>query len=270
MTETSDNGSSTTVLVQRRSGVATVTINRPERRNALTTAVKDALRDALSEVSADVSVRAVVLTGAGGHFCAGQDLAEHAVVLESDTDRAFATVAQHYAPIVSALATMPKPVVAAVEGICVGAGLGFALACDLRVVSRAATLSTAFSSIGLTCDSGLAHSLPRAIGEARARELVLLAEPFSGERAHALGLVTRLAEPSAALSLATDLAVLLAAGPTSAYAESKRLLAESCSRTLDATLRDEAAAQRRAGATNDHRAAVRAFLGKRKPEFIGA
>src|SRR5882757_10901624 len=123
------------VLVDRIGPVATVTINRPDRRNALDTATKVALREALVEVGADSTVRAVVLTGAGSAFCVGQDLAEHAEVLSTDAAKAFETVDEHYRPIVVALTTMPKPVVAAVNGACVGAGLGLALACDLRVFS---------------------------------------------------------------------------------------------------------------------------------------
>lgn len=257
------------VVIERADALATVTINRPDRRNALTKSVKVALRNALNTVADDDTVRAVILTGAGGHFCAGQDLAEHATALQEDPDHAFDTVDEDYSPIVTALATMAKPVVAAVEGNCVGAGLGFALACDLRVVSTAASLATAFSSIGLTCDSGLSHTLVRAIGEARARELVLLADPLTGEHAHALGLVTRPAEPGRALETARALASHLAAGPTRAYAESKRLLAESYHRSLATNLGEEALAQKRAGSTTDHRGAVDAFLAKVKPTFSG-
>lgn len=258
------------VTVEHAGAVAIVTINRPDRRNALTRPVKEALRDALAAVACDDTVRAVVLTGAGAHFCAGQDLGEHATALNDDPDHAFDTVAQHYSPIVTSLATMPKPVIAAVEGTCVGAGLGFALACDLRIVSTGATFGTAFSSIGLTCDSGLAHTLSRAIGDARARELVLLAEPFTCEQAQSLGLVTRSVEPGQALDTAVALASKLAAGPTRAYAESKRLLAESHLHSLQDNLTAEALAQNRAGATADHRAAVTAFLAKEKPVFTGA
>ena len=257
------------VLVERRDALATVTINRPERRNSLTTAAKDALRDALAQVAADASVRAVVLTGAGEHFCAGQDLKEHAEALEGGADGAFATVAEHYAPIVRSLATMPKPVVAAVEGNCVGAGLGLALACDLRVLASNATLATAFSSIGLTCDSGLSHTLPRAVGEARARRLVLLGEAFTAEQAVAWGIDADLVDPGAALGAATALAERLAAGPTAAYAESKRLIADAFGRGLDATLAAEAEAQARAGSTEDHAVAVTAFLSKQRPAFAG-
>jgi 2-(1,2-epoxy-1,2-dihydrophenyl)acetyl-CoA isomerase len=263
-THTSDE-----VLVEHTGAVATVTINRPDRRNALTAPVKDALRDALAVVAGDDAVRAVILTGAGGHFCAGQDLTEHAAALRDDPDHAFDTVAQHYSPIVTSLATMAKPVIAAVEGVCVGAGLGFALACDLRIVSTAATLATAFSSIGLTCDSGLSHTLPRAVGEARARELILLAEPLTFDHAQALGLVTRPAEPGHALETAVALATRLAAGPTAAYGESKQLLAGSHHRPLATNLAEEARAQARAGATADHRGAVTAFLSKEKAVFAG-
>lgn len=258
------------VLVERHDAVATVTINRPERRNSLNAETKAALRDALAEIAADHSARAVVLAGGGGHFCAGQDLKEHADALAAGgADCAFATVDEHYAPIVRTLATMPKPVVAAVEGSCVGAGLGLALACDLRVIASDATLATAFSSIGLTCDSGLAHTLPRAVGEARARRLILLAEPFTPRQAVDWGIDAELCEPGEALAAAARLAARLAAGPTAAYAETKRLLADGATRSLAETLAAEAAAQTRAGATDDHVAAVTAFLGKERPVFAG-
>lgn len=267
---TTPTSESVDVTVEHTDAVAVVTINRPDRRNALTGPVKEALRDALAAVAADETVRAVILTGAGAHFCAGQDLAEHATALREDPDHAFDTIELHYSPIVTSLATMAKPVIAAVEGVCVGAGLGFALACDLRIVSTGATLATAFSSIGLTCDSGLSHTLPRAIGDAKARELILLAEPLTCEHAQTLGLVTRQVEPGQALDTAMALASRLAAGPTSAFALSKRLLAQSHLRPLDDNLAAEALAQRYAGSTTDHHVAVTAFLSKEKPAFTGA
>lgn len=258
------------VVTTRAGALVTISINRPERRNAVDPAVKAALRDSVEAVATDDSVRAVILTGEGGHFCAGQDLKEHARALaDHGAEAAFATVLDDYAPVVRALATMPKPVVAAIEGTCVGAGLGLALACDLRVVARSASFGTAFSAIGLTCDSGLAHTLPRAVGEARARELVLLAEPFSAEQADAWGLVTRLTEPGEARSVAEEMAGRLATGPTAAYAESKRLLAATWSRGLEETMRAEADAQMRAGSTDDHQQAVTSFLAKEKPVFSG-
>ncbi len=257
------------VIVDRADAVATVTLNRPDRRNALTRELKEALAAALDEVAADTDVRAVVLTGSGPAFCVGQDLGEHAAALEHDPATAFETVALHYSPIVTALATMPKPVVAAVNGTCVGAGLGFALACDLRVFAAGATLGTAFSAIGLTCDSGLASTLPRAVGEARARELVLLGRNFTPEEAAPWGIGGEVVPADDVLTAATKTAARLAAGPTLAYAESKRLLAAGLDRSLADTLGEEAVAQARLGLTRDHVGAVNAFLARERPMFVG-
>lgn len=257
------------VLLERRDAVATITINRPERRNSLTAEAKQALRDRLAEVAGDASVRAVVLTGAGGHFCVGQDLAEHAETLERDAAHAFDTVADEYTPVIEALAGMPKPVIAAVEGSCVGAGLAMALACDLLVLSDQARLATAFAGIGLTFDSGLSHTLPRAVGDSRARRLVLLGEPFSAADAVAWGVAATVTSGGEALKTADAIATQLATGPTAAYAESKRLLADTWDRTLADTLVAEGRAQARLGLTDDHAGAVRAFLAKQQPTFSG-
>jgi 2-(1,2-epoxy-1,2-dihydrophenyl)acetyl-CoA isomerase len=257
------------VLVEREQAVATVTLNRPDSHNALTVEAKQALVAALEEVAADADVRAVILTGAGRSFCVGQDLGEHAAALDADPATAFDTVALHYSPIVTALATMPKPVVAAVNGTCVGAGLGFALACDLRVFAAGATLGTAFSAIGLTCDSGLASTLPRAVGEARARELVLLGRNFTPEEAVPWGITGEIVPAEEVLVTATKTAVRLAAGPTVAYAESKRLLAVGLDRSLADTLGEEAVGQARCGLTHDHADAVAAFLNRERPTFRG-
>jgi 2-(1,2-epoxy-1,2-dihydrophenyl)acetyl-CoA isomerase len=257
------------VLVERDGAVATVTINRPDRRNALDTATKVALRDALVEVAADATVRAVVLTGAGSAFCVGQDLAEHAAALKTDAATAFDTVDEHYSPIVVALATMPKPVIAAVSGACVGAGLGLALACDLRVLSSAAKFGTAFTAIGLTCDSGLSASLVRAVGQSRASELVLLGEAFGTDQALAWGISGTVADPDDVLAQAQGLAQRLAAGPTLAYAESKALLGAASSCSLRDALTAESAAQHRLGLTSDHQGAVTGFLAKERPTFDG-
>ncbi|AWB93742.1 enoyl-CoA hydratase/isomerase family protein [Aeromicrobium chenweiae] len=257
------------VTVERDGAAAVVTINRPDRHNALDTATKVALREALVSVREDADVRAVLLTGAGSSFCVGQDLGEHAEALATDPSTAFSTVDEHYSPIVSALATMPKPVVAAVNGTCVGAGLGFALACDLRVFSSAATLGTAFSAIGLTCDSGLSSTLVRAVGESRARELVLLGRPFSPEDAVRWGVAGQVCEPDDVLPSALALVRRFAAGPTAAYAESKRLLARAGDLSLPEALAAESQAQARLGLSADHAGAVQAFLAKQKPAFTG-
>jgi 2-(1,2-epoxy-1,2-dihydrophenyl)acetyl-CoA isomerase len=258
---------SDTVVVDRQAAVATITLNDPDQRNALTHATKEALVDAVTDVGADEQIRAVVLTGAGSAFCVGQDLEEHVVALDGGASEAFATVAAHYSPIVRGLLTMPKPVIAAVAGACVGAGLGLALACDHRVFAAGSKLGTAFTGIGLTFDSGLSWTLPRAVGDARARELVLFGRIFSAEEAVAWGIAGEIVEPGAVLTRATDLAARLAAGPTVAYAHSKQLLIADGS--LDGALEAEAAAQTACGATADHAAAVAAFMARETPTFSG-
>jgi 2-(1,2-epoxy-1,2-dihydrophenyl)acetyl-CoA isomerase len=257
------------VLVERIDAVARVVMNRPTARNALDASMKPALLSGLAEVADDAAVRAVILTGAGDAFCVGQDLGEHARALTADASTAFETVRQHYAPIVSTITSMAKPVIAAVNGACVGAGLGFALACDLKVWSSQAVLATAFTGIGLTCDSGLSAALVRSIGEARAKELVLLGTRFTPEEAVAWGLGGQVVAPDAVTTTADELAKRLASGPTAAYAESKLLIAAAAQRSLADTLDDEAAAQARCGLTADHQAAVAAFLNKDRPVFIG-
>jgi 2-(1,2-epoxy-1,2-dihydrophenyl)acetyl-CoA isomerase len=249
--------------------VAVVTLNRPDRRNALTVELKEALREALQAVAADDRVRAVVLAGSGRSFCVGQDLLEHAAALRDDAATALDTVRRHYNPIVSTLATMPKPVVAAINGTAVGAGLGLALACDLRVAAETATFATAFAAIGLTADSGLSATLVHSLGHARATELMLLGESFDALQAQASGLVTRVVPAEQVLETALDLARRLAAGPTRAYAEIKNALALGAVSPLETVLEVEAAAQARLGSTDDHRGAVEAFLAKTRPTFEG-
>ena len=258
-----------TARVDRDGSVAIVTIDRADRRNALDAETKVALRDALASVASDEAVRAVVLTGAGPAFCVGQDLGEHAAALQADAATAFDTVDEHYSPIVVSLATMPKPVIAAVSGACVGAGLGLALACDLRVLASDAKFGTAFSAIGLTCDSGLASSLVRAVGLARASELMLLGATFGVDEALSWGISGIVAEPDEVLGKATELAQKLAAGPTRAFAETKALLAASTTMNLGQVLTAESAAQHRLGLTADHQGAVASFLAKERPTFAG-
>ena len=249
------------VTLVRDGSVATITMARP----ALTTAVKTALAEAVAEVGKDAGIRAVVLTGSGKAFSVGQDLNEHAAALREDATHAFDTVERHYNPIVLGLATMPKPVIASVNGLCVGAGLGFALACDLRIASAKAKFGTAFTAIGLTCDSGLSVTLARAVGAARASELVFRADMFGAEEARAWGIVGQVVEPENLADETAALARKFAEGPTLAYAEAKIAMAAS----LHQALTDEGAAQARLGVTEDHRNAVEAFLAKETPKFQG-
>jgi 2-(1,2-epoxy-1,2-dihydrophenyl)acetyl-CoA isomerase len=253
------------VLIDRFDAVAVLTLNRPDRRNALDLGTKTALVAAVQEVGGDDDVRAVVLAANGPAFCVGQDLAEHVELLKSGAGVAIRTVREHYSPLVRALMTMPKPVIAAVNGACVGAGLGLALACDLRVYGADARLGTAFTGIGLTFDTGLSYTLPRAVGDARARRLVLFPGTVEVGDAVAWGMVGEIVTDP--LTRARELARELAAGPTRAYAESKRLLLDEVA--LDAALEAEAISQERSGGTQDHHEAVDAFLARREPVFRG-
>ncbi|MET0235163.1 MAG: enoyl-CoA hydratase-related protein [Kibdelosporangium sp.] len=249
------------VALVRDGSVATVTMTGP----ALTLTVKAALVDAIAQVGADPDIRAVVLTGSRRAFSVGQDLHEHAAVLREDASHAFDTVEQHYNPIVLGLATMPKPVIASINGLCVGAGLGFALACDLRIASAQAKFGTAFTAIGLTYDSGLSVTLARAVGAARASELMFRAETFGAEDALTWGIVGQVVSPEKLAAETAALAEKLAHGPTLAYAEAKQAMALPLSQVLAA----EAAGQARLGVTEDHRNAVEAFVTRQTPTFQG-
>ncbi|SHK62671.1 2-(1,2-epoxy-1,2-dihydrophenyl)acetyl-CoA isomerase [Pseudonocardia thermophila] len=250
--------------------VAVLTLNRPDTYNALTLELKTALLAAIRELETQVDVRALVLIGAGRAFCVGQDLKEHAAALEAGPAAAFATVEQHYNPIVSGLVDLAFPVVAAINGSCVGAGLGFALACDLRIAAAGAKFSTAFAGIGLTADSGLSATLAHAVGVARATDLLMLNESFTAEEAANWGLVRQVVPADELQSAALDLARRLAAGPTKAYVEIKRAVRRGAISALPDVLEAEWAAQTRLGATKDHQRAVADFLAKRTPTFTGS
>ncbi|WP_335977500.1 enoyl-CoA hydratase/isomerase family protein [Streptomyces sp. CA2R106] len=255
------------VLYEVEDGLATVTLNRPEAMNALDTGTKDALRDTLRAAGADEAVRAVLLAARGRAFCVGQDLKEHVGILEQGGG--LSTVAEHYNPIVTALATMPKPVVAAVNGAAAGAGAGFAFAADYRVAADTASFTTAFAGVALSTDSGMAWTLPRLVGQARAAELLLFPRSVPAAEALSLGLVHQVVPAAELADTAVALARRLAQGPTVAYAAMKEALAYGASHSLVETLAREDVLQARAGASADHREGVAAFVGKRKPDFRG-
>jgi 2-(1,2-epoxy-1,2-dihydrophenyl)acetyl-CoA isomerase len=257
------------VLLQVQGPVATVVLNRPEGMNALVVPMKLELLDVLQQVHDDAAVRAVVLTGSGRAFCVGQDLKEHAGLLDAGDPAPLSTVRDHYNPIATLLATMAKPVVAAINGSAAGAGLGLACACDFRVGAAGAKYTTAFTGIGLTADSGLSWSLPRLVGAGRATALLLLAEAFTAEQALEMGMLNAVVAPEQVLTVAQELATRLAAGPTAAYALVKRSLAAASDSSFVEALATEDELQTLAGRTADHTAAVRAFLAKEKPVFTG-
>ena len=248
--------------------VATITLNRPAARNALTTDMKNALLDALRRCGSDQAVRAVILTGAGQAFCAGQDLREHAALLRAGGSP-LDTVREHYNPIVTSIATMPKPVIAALPGVAAGAGAAFAFACDFRIATRRASLMMAFAKVGLSADSGASWTLQRLVGTARATELLMLAEPVSAEQALAMGLLTRLVPDDALAGQVREFAGQLAAGPTAAYGAIKESLLFAAGNGLAASLEKEAELQVRLGETDDHKAATAAFVNKQQPTYRG-
>ena len=260
---------SDTVLVDTSGAVTTITLNRPDGMNALTLEAKEALLAAVSAAAVDDSVRAVVLTGTGRAFCVGQDLREHAELLAAGDPAPLSTVTQHYNPLIAAIVTMPKPVIAAINGTAAGAGLGIACACDFRIGAAGSRYTTAFTGIGLTADSGLSWSLPRLVGSGRATALLMLAEPFTSEQALEMGILNACVAAEQVLPAATELAQRLAAGPTAAYAAVKESVLHNADASLADALVKEDELQTRAGATEDHRNAVTSFLAKTPPVFTG-
>ena len=260
---------SDTVRLEQSGAVALLTIDRPEGMNALTVALKTALLEAVRAVRDDPSYRALVLTGTGRAFCVGQDLREHAALLDAGDPAPLATVREHYNPLVTMLAELAIPTIAAVNGSAAGAGLGLACALDLRVGAAGARYTTAFTGIGLTADSGLSWTMPRLVGAGRATALLLLAEPFTAEQALEMGLLNAVVDPEQVLPVALELASRLAAGPTAAYACVKESVRYAATSTLVDALAKEDELQTRAGGTQDHAAAVRSFLAKQPPVFVG-
>jgi 2-(1,2-epoxy-1,2-dihydrophenyl)acetyl-CoA isomerase len=265
MTETSPAN----IAFRTDGGVATIQLDRSASSNALDLATKAELLQALTAVAADADVRAVALTAAGRNFCVGQDLGEHVDALRADPARAMDTVHQHYNPIVTALRDIDVPVVVGIKGACVGAGMGLALACDIRISGTRAKFGTAFTGIGLAADTALSASLPRLIGASRAAAMFLLGTTIDADTARAWGLVHEVVDDDAVNDAAVSLAERLAAGPTAAFKAVKTLLVENANAPLQDVLEREAAAQQRLGASTDHTAAVEAFLAKAKPVFAG-
>ena len=247
--------------------VATLTLDRPDALNALTVPVKLALRESLETLAADRTVRAVILTGAGRAFCAGQDLAEREAPDAAPLD---VEVRERYNPIIRAIRSMGQPVIAAVNGVAAGAGASLAFACDLRIAAEEARFILAFGRIGLIPDSGATWFLPRLVGSAKAAELALVGDTVDSEEALRLGLVSRVVPADRLMDDARSLAGRLAEGPPLALALTKGALQRSMSIDLDEALEGEAKLQGIAGASADHAEGLAAFREKRPPRFSGS
>jgi 2-(1,2-epoxy-1,2-dihydrophenyl)acetyl-CoA isomerase len=258
------------VLYDVGGGVATITLNRPHAMNSFDVATKVALRDTVRRAAADETVRCVVLTGTGRAFSAGQDLKEHIEVLDSGTsDELFGTVPEHYNPTVEAIATMNKPVIAAVNGVAAGAGASYAFACDFRIVADTAGFNLAFAGIALSCDTGASWTLPRLVGKAKALELMYFPRTIPAADALAMGLATKVVPAAELESEVADLAGRLAAGPTLSYGAIRRSIHFSAGNDFGSALEFEAQMMADTGASEDHANAVAAFVAKEKPVFQG-
>lgn len=249
-------------------GVATITLNRPDVLNSFNRAMAVEVRQALTSAASDAEVRAVLLTGSGRAFCAGQDLAE-AMPKEGPLPDLGDIVARGYNPIVRTIRQIDKPVVCAVNGVAAGAGANLAFACDFVVAASDASFIQSFSKIGLVPDTGGTFFLPRLVGMARATALMMLADKVAGADAVAMGLIHRVVESATLLEEATALARNLATRPTRGLGLIKRALNASATNGLDEQLAFEAQLQAEAGSTADYREGVKAFLEKRAPVFVG-
>ncbi len=258
------------VLYHVSDGVATITLNRPEVLNAISTELITALGDAVERAAQDETVRAVVLTGNGRGFCAGADLARRpqpdAAGRRPDSG---AGLRERYHPVILAMRGLPKPIISAVNGVAAGGGMSLALAADIVLAARSATFVQAFSRIGLIPDAGSTYFLPRYAGEMRARALAILADKIDAEQAQRFGLVWQVHDDDALQAEASRLARHLAKMPTFSYGLIKEALNNSLDSNLPDQLEREAMLQSRASRSEDFQEGVAAFLAKRKPAFKG-
>ena len=249
-------------------GVAVLTLNRPDRLNAFSTEMLDALHSALTRLAEQNEVGAIVLTGAGRAFCAGGDVKDMAKRGPQNFEQRVERIRRmHRLPL--AMRTHPKVIIAMINGPAVGAGLGLAMSCDLRIAGGSARFATGFGGIGYSGDFGGSWLLTRLVGPSKAQELYLLGDTIDAAEAARIGLVSWLTEDAALADETMRLARRVASGPTVAYLYMKRNLHAAATEPLDAVLEMEAVHQARTGLTEDHREAVAAFAEKRKPVFRG-
>ena len=257
------------IKFETASGIARITLNRPDRLNSFTSAMHAEVRDALAAVKADTKLRVLLLTGAGRGFCAGQDLSDRTVAPGEAPVDLGASIEQNYRPLILALRTLPMPVICAVNGVAAGAGANLALACDIVIATKSAAFIQAFCKIGLIPDSGGTYFLPRLAGGARAMGLALLGDKIPAEQAAAWGLIWKCVEDAQFGETVEALVAQLAQAPTRGLAETKRALNASAGNTLEAQLDLEREIQRALGYSADYREGVAAFLEKRPPRFSG-
>lgn len=254
------------ILTEKEEGVLRITLNRPEKYNSFIREMALELQEVLSEAHHKASVRCVLLTGAGRAFCAGQDLAE---ATDPEGPALTKIVSEHYNPLLLKLRALPKPVVAAVNGVAAGAGANLALACDVVVATESASFIQAFSKIGLIPDSGGTYTLPRLVGMQRASALMMLGDKVSAQDALAMGMLYRVYPDTEFADKASEIAHKLAQMPTLALARTKELLNRSFENNLVQQLEAEDIFQTECGESYDYQEGTRAFLEKRRPTFKG-
>ena len=256
------------ILVEQQAGYRIITLNRPDKLNAFNAAMHEALRDAIADAEADVETRALMITGAGRGFCAGQDLADR-LTKPGEAPVPSNALEDYYNPLVRKLRGLPFPVVAAVNGVAAGAGANIALACDIVVAARSAKFVQSFARIGLIPDSGGTWFLPRLVGDARARGLSLIAQDLEADKAASWGLIWRCVDDNVLIYEARRICEHFSIAPTQGLALIKRALNASAGNGLDAQLDLERDLQREASLTPDYAEGARAFMEKRRPRFTG-
>ncbi|MBI3157194.1 MAG: 2-(1,2-epoxy-1,2-dihydrophenyl)acetyl-CoA isomerase [Burkholderiales bacterium] len=256
------------VLAETRGAVRVLTLNRPAALNSFTSAMHAELLAALDAAAADAALRAVVVTGAGRGFCAGQDLTDPGMAAaDGGAPDVGAVIERHYRPLALRVRAMPVPVIAAVNGVAAGAGANFALGCDIVLAARGASFIQAFSRIGLVPDCGGTWLLPRLVGRARALALAMTGDKLAADEAERIGLIWRVVDDAVLIDEAIALAERLAAMPVRALAETRRALDDASTLDYGDALALEARVQRELGRANDFAEGVAAFFAKRAPRF---
>ena len=250
-------------------GVAVLKLNRPDSLNSFTAAMHAEVREVLEQAATDATVRAVLLTGNGRGFCAGQDLNDRSVAPGAEMPDLGDSVDTYYNPLIRLLTGMEKPVICAVNGVAAGAGANIALACDIVIAARSASFIESFSKLGLIPDSGGTWILPRLVGMARARGLAMLGPKIKAEQAEAWGMIWQCVDDEELMPTALGLAEEMATQPTRGFAFTKQAFAASAANTLDEQLELEKELMRAAGKTHDYKEGVSAFLEKRSPGYKG-
>jgi 2-(1,2-epoxy-1,2-dihydrophenyl)acetyl-CoA isomerase len=258
------------LLYEKKDGYAIITLNRPDKLNALNDELTFALQDALKEAEKDAAVRALIVTGAGRGFCPGQDLANRDFSDDTKQKPSLAdSIRRRYNPIILRLRRMEKPIIAAINGVAAGAGASLAFACDIRIAADSATFVQSFSKVGLVPDSGATFVLPRLIGLTKAYELMITADKIDAQEAMRLGLLNKIVPTDQVMKEAEEWAARLAKGPTKAFGLTKRAVNRSVYPDLEELLENEAYLQEIAGRSDDFQEGVTAFLQKRQPAYTG-